>query len=72
MSLRKVKNLDSSPELKRYSQNRLKMGGHDRCSVAGCDNDERRPKKNIQRGHVQELVLHRFPKDEKMRAHWIS
>lgn len=48
------------------------MGGHDRCSVAGCDSDKRRPKEMIQRGHVQELIFHRFPKDEKSRAVWIS
>ena len=48
------------------------MGGHDRCCVAGCDNDKRRPKEIIQRGHVQELIFHRFPKDEKSRAVWIS
>ena len=44
------------------------MGGHDRCCVAG----KRRPKEIIQRGHVQELIFHRFPKDEKSRAVWIS
>ena len=44
----------------------------DRCCVAGCDNDKRRPKEINQRGHVEELIFHRFPKDEKKRAHWIS
>ena len=48
------------------------MGGHDHCSVAGCDNDKRRPTEMIQRGHVQELIFHRVPKDEKSRAIWIS
>ena len=48
------------------------MGGHDRCCVAGCDNDKRRPNETIQRGHVEELIFHRFPKDEKNRAIWIS
>ena len=48
------------------------MGGHDRCCVAGCDNDKRRPNETIQRGHVEELIFHRFPKDEKNRAVWIS
>ena len=44
------------------------MGGHDRCCVAGCDNDKRGPNETIQRGHVEELIFHRFPKDEKKQG----
>ena len=46
------------------------MGGHDRCCVVGYN--KRRPNETIQRGHVEELIFHRFPKDDKNRAVWIS
>ena len=48
------------------------MGGHDRCCVAGCDNDKRHPTKLCKRSHVTELIFHAFPKDEKRKEHWIS
>lgn len=48
------------------------MGGHDRCCVAGCDNDKRHPTKLRKRSHVEELIFHAFPQDEKRKQHWIS
>ena len=49
------------------------MGGHDRCCVAGCNNDKRHPEKIVRRGHVQgKLIFHAFPINRKRLRHWIS
>ena len=47
------------------------MGGHDRCCAAGCNNDKRN-ENNIKRNHVEKLVFHAFPKNEKKRDVWIA
>ena len=47
------------------------MGGHDGCCAAGCNNDKRN-ESNIKRNHVEKLVFHAFPKDERKRAEWIA
>ena len=50
------------------------MGGHDRCSLGGCNNDKRHPEKMIIRGHVSKLVFHKFPPptDPVRRNAWIQ
>ena len=48
------------------------MGGHDRCCVAGCDNDKRYPAKIVKKSHAEKLVFHAFPKDEEMKRVWIE
>ena len=47
------------------------MGGHGRCCAAGCNNDKRN-ENNIKRNHVEKLVFHAFPKNEKKRDVWIA
>ena len=50
------------------------MGGHDRCSLGGCNNDKRHPEKMIIPGHVSKLVFHEFlpPTDPARRNAWIQ
>ena len=48
------------------------MGGHDRCCVARCDSDKRKPDKIVKRSHVQHLIFHAFPKDERRKQCWIA
>ena len=48
------------------------MGGHDRCCVGPCNNDKRFPNRMVVRGHVHQVLFHRFPKDEKEKNIWVQ
>ena len=48
------------------------MPGGDRCTVGGCNNDQRYKEKQVIRSHVSCLQFHVLPKDENIRNRWVK
>ena len=43
-----------------------------RCAVGCCDNDKRYPEHLVKRSHVEELVFHKWPKNEHLAGIWLK
>ena len=50
------------------------MGKHSRCITGICDNDMRYPELHKNHSNVDDgdIIMHKLPKDEAIRAAWIN
>ena len=63
-------NLIPKSSLSRFISLLVNMPSDARCAVGCCDNDNCYPDYLVTTSHVQKLIFHKWPKDEKLADIW--